>query len=114
MTHGHLLVFERQMIHRYAKWGSDLVLPRVAFADVTAVVEQRTEPTRGLKVLFDPFGEFHHIRLVPCQWNDRDFDWSEIRMQVEDGPFLAALELLLFKRIHQKGQCDPVDTARGF
>ena len=40
MAHGHLMVFKRLVIHSDAERRADLILPRVAFADVAAVVEE--------------------------------------------------------------------------
>ena len=102
MADGHLPVFQGLMIDRHAKRGPDLVLPGIAFADIAAVIEERTQLAGRLQVLLDAFRKFNDIRLVAGQRNDCNLNRSKIGMQMKDSSFLAAFELLLLVGVHQE------------
>src|SRR5262245_40500944 len=100
------------MVNRDTEWRTDLILPRVTFSDIAAVIEDRPKLSGGLKALLDTLRQLHHIWFVPRQWNHCNLDWREIRVQMQNRSLLAALQFLLFECIHQKSQSDAIHTAR--
>src|SRR5262245_43574741 len=112
MPDSHLLVFEGLMIDRHAKRGTDLVLPRIALSNVTAVIEHGAQSPCGLQMLLDPLRHLDHVWLDTRQWNYGNFYGRQVGVQVQHRALLAALEFLLFIGIHQEGQGNAIYTAR--
>ena len=112
MPDRHLLVLQRLVIDGHAERRSDLVLPRVTLSDVAAVVEQRPQLSSRLQIALDALRHLDHVRLVSRQGNHRNLHRRKIRMQVQDGALLAALECLFLVAVHQERERDAIHAAR--
>src|SRR5207302_11412628 len=112
MANSDLMVFQRLVVNCYAERRADLILPRITFADIAAVVEERSHAPGRLQALLDALGHLDHVGLVARQWNDGNLYRREIRVQMQNRSLLAAFKLLLLVSIHQERERDAIHAAR--